>query len=133
RPSPRTTPWHRKCSGIGMEPIMTRRPRMQAVMPTRMSILTATRMSTPMCIPTPAAMVQQAIPDRMGTTMPADTIMHTSITGLELAGLLQLASPALPIGAFSYSPGLEAAIDAGLVQDAASAQDWIEQGLEIVS
>lgn len=64
---------------------------------------------------------------------PADTIMPTPITGLELAGLLQLASPALPIGAFSYSQGLEAAIDAGLVQDAASAQDWIRQGLEIVS
>ncbi len=59
--------------------------------------------------------------------------MHTPITSLELAGLLQLASPALPIGAFSYSQGLEAAIDAGLVQDAASAQDWIAQGLEIVS
>ena len=65
--------------------------------------------------------------------MPADMTMITAITGLELAGLLQLASPALPIGAFSYSQGLEAAIDAGLVQDAASAQDWIGQGLEIVS
>lgn len=59
--------------------------------------------------------------------------MATPITGLELAGLLQLASPALPIGAFSYSQGLEAAIDAGLVHDAASARDWIAQGLEIVS
>lgn len=59
--------------------------------------------------------------------------MHTPITSLELAGLLQLASPALPIGAFSYSQGLEAAIEAGLVRDAASAQDWIGQGLDVVS
>jgi len=28
-----------------------------------------------------------------------------------------LASPALPIGGFSYSEGLEAAVDAGLVRD----------------
>ena len=35
--------------------------------------------------------------------------------------LMWLASPALPIGAFSYSEGLEAAIDHGHVSDAASA------------
>jgi urease accessory protein len=40
--------------------------------------------------------------------------------------LLQLASPALPIGAFAYSQGLEAAVTAGLVHDEASAGDWIE-------
>jgi urease accessory protein len=44
--------------------------------------------------------------------------------------LLQLASPALPVGAYSYSGGLEAAIEAGLVTDAASAQRWIGDVLE---
>ena len=44
---------------------------------------------------------------------------------LSLIRLLQLASPALPVGAFSYSQGLEAAVEAGLVHDAASAQRWI--------
>ena len=39
--------------------------------------------------------------------------------------LLQLASPALPVGAYSYSQGLEAAIEAGRVTDAASASQWI--------
>ena len=39
--------------------------------------------------------------------------------------LLQLASPALPVGAYSYSQGLEAACEAGLVRDAASASAWI--------
>jgi urease accessory protein len=39
--------------------------------------------------------------------------------------LLQLASPALPVGAYSYSQGLESAVDAGIVRDAASAQAWI--------
>jgi urease accessory protein len=42
-----------------------------------------------------------------------------------LARLLQLASPALPVGAYSYSQGLESAVEAGLVKDAASAERWI--------
>jgi len=36
-------------------------------------------------------------------------------TNTELARLLQLASPTLPVGAFSYSQGLEAAVEAGIV------------------
>ncbi|MGN6579278.1 MAG: urease accessory protein UreF [Bordetella sp.] len=51
----------------------------------------------------------------------------------ELAALLQLASPALPIGAFSYSQALEAAIEAGLVVDADSARRWIAAGLDLLA
>jgi urease accessory protein len=40
-------------------------------------------------------------------------------------GLLQLASPALPIGAFSYSQGLEQANAQGWVTDESSAEQWI--------
>ncbi len=39
--------------------------------------------------------------------------------------LMWLASPALPVGGFSYSEGLEAAVDAGLVGDEAQAGDWL--------
>ncbi len=46
-----------------------------------------------------------------------------------LSAILQLASPALPIGAFSYSSGLESAIELGWVRDAASAQQWIASQL----
>lgn len=46
-----------------------------------------------------------------------------------LAALLHLASPQLPLGGFSYSQGLEAAVEAGDVRDEASAQCWIEDGL----
>jgi urease accessory protein len=42
-----------------------------------------------------------------------------------LLHLLQFASPALPIGGYSYSQGLETAIDRGTVTDAASAREWI--------
>jgi urease accessory protein len=50
----------------------------------------------------------------------------------KLTALLHLASPALPIGGFSYSQGLEAAVDAQIVYDAATARDWIEKGLRYV-
>ena len=48
----------------------------------------------------------------------------------ELARLLQLASPTLPIGAYSYSQGLEWLVETGTVTDAASAQRWIGDALE---
>jgi len=49
---------------------------------------------------------------------------------MNLAKLLQLASPTLPVGAYSYSGGLEAAVEAGVVTDAATAQQWIGEVLE---
>jgi urease accessory protein len=49
-----------------------------------------------------------------------------------LLHLLQFASPALPIGGYSYSQGLEAALDQGLVTDAASARAWLLRGLHEV-
>jgi len=50
----------------------------------------------------------------------------------ELTTLLHLASPALPIGGFSYSQGLEAAVETGVIHDASSAQHWIAAGLSQV-
>src|SRR2546430_2375215 len=44
---------------------------------------------------------------------------------LPLVRLLQFASPALPIGAYSYSQGLEWAVEQGTVHDAGSAATWI--------
>jgi urease accessory protein len=49
-----------------------------------------------------------------------------------LLHLLQLASPSLPVGAYSYSQGLEAAIENGMVQDEASARAWIADVLHHV-
>jgi urease accessory protein len=49
-----------------------------------------------------------------------------------LLHLLQFASPALPIGGYSYSQGLETAIDAGEVHDAATAREWIAGYLDEV-
>jgi urease accessory protein len=49
---------------------------------------------------------------------------------MSLAKLLQLASPTLPVGAYSYSGGLESAIDSGVVTNAATAEQWIGDVLE---
>jgi urease accessory protein len=43
----------------------------------------------------------------------------------QLLRLLHLASPALPIGGFHFSQGLEYAVEAGWVSDEASTLDWI--------
>jgi urease accessory protein len=59
------------------------------------------------------------------TTTPAtDTVIDAA-----LLRLIWLASPALPVGGFSYSEGLEPAVEAGLVHDEASAGEWIAQQL----
>ncbi|WP_075795964.1 urease accessory protein UreF [Massilia putida] len=54
------------------------------------------------------------------------------MNGARLLHLLQFASPALPIGGYSYSQGLEAAIDEGSVHDAISAHAWLVRYLDEV-
>lgn len=46
-----------------------------------------------------------------------------------MLALLQLASPALPIGGYSYSSGLEWAIESGAVRDEPGARQWIADAL----
>ena len=48
-----------------------------------------------------------------------------------LLQLMWLASPALPVGGFSYSEGLEAAVEAGLVQGEAQASAWLLDQLQL--
>jgi urease accessory protein len=61
----------------------------------------------------------------------ATTATTTTTTGMptptDLAALrlLQLCSPALPVGAFAYSEGLESAVHEGWIHDDASAAAWI--------
>ena len=49
---------------------------------------------------------------------------------LQLARLLQLASPALPVGAYTYSQGLEWAVESGVIRDEATAGRWIADLLD---
>jgi urease accessory protein len=48
-----------------------------------------------------------------------------------LLQLMWLASPALPVGGFSYSEALEAAVEAGLVQGEAQAGVWLRDQLQL--
>ena len=50
---------------------------------------------------------------------------HRPLTPTALLQLMQLASPALPVGGFSYSEGLEAAVEAGRVAEEAQATQWL--------
>lgn len=50
-------------------------------------------------------------------------------TERSLYKLMTWLSPAFPVGAFSYSHGLEWAVEDGLVPDEARLSDWIEAGL----
>ena len=57
---------------------------------------------------------------------PADTPMTTDTA---LLSLLRLVSPALPVGGFAYSQGLEYAVDAGWVKSEAKVRDWLAGAL----
>ncbi|AKJ31138.1 urease accessory protein UreF [Caldimonas brevitalea] len=48
-----------------------------------------------------------------------------------LLQLMWLASPALPVGGFSYSEGLEAAIESGRVTNETQAGDWLLDQLQL--
>lgn len=48
-----------------------------------------------------------------------------------LLTLLQLVSPSLPVGAYSYSEGLEALVEAGTITHQAALEHWLVQELQI--
>jgi urease accessory protein len=51
------------------------------------------------------------------------------ITNSHLLCLLQLASPALPVGAYSYSEGLETLVENNIINNQESLQQWLEAEL----
>ncbi len=58
--------------------------------------------------------------------------METTITltDTQLLSLLQLTSPALPVGAYSYSEGLEILVENGIITSLQSLQNWLESELK---
>ncbi|WP_228127164.1 urease accessory protein UreF [Psychrobacter lutiphocae] len=60
----------------------------------------------------------------------AITTMHTenqssNVSDLAILGLMQVVSPALPIGAFAWSQGLESTFELGWVKNEADLSDWL--------
>jgi urease accessory protein len=64
-------------------------------------------------------------------TAPRTTAMPTDTSAAALLRLMWLASPALPVGGFSYSEGLEAAVESGRVSDENTAAAWLVLQLQI--
>ena len=64
------------------------------------------------------------VAERMPTAMRA-TIMCTESTLLAHVRLMQLVSPSLPIGAFTYSQGLEWAVEQGWIANPLQLGDWL--------
>src|SRR4051812_36965341 len=65
----------------------------------------------------------------MVTAIATITAITTMSTERALYKLMTWLSPAFPVGAFSYSHGLEWAVENGLVPDEARLADWIMAGL----
>jgi urease accessory protein len=68
------------------------------------------------------------IPMLMTTSDPAPSDDRSGMTADEGAALYRLMtwlSPAFPVGAFAYSSGIEWAVEAGDIVDAASLRDWL--------
>jgi urease accessory protein len=75
---------------------------------------------------------------RQQVSMPMNTAMNTLMSmgrtasmTTELLQLIWLASPALPVGGFSYSEALEAAIDHAHVHDESSCANWLADQLHL--
>ena len=67
-------------------------------------------------------------PMLMTTSEPVPADAESGMTADEAAALYRLMtwlSPAFPVGAFSYSSGIEWAVEAGDITDAASLRDWL--------
>ncbi|MFV0681392.1 urease accessory protein UreF [Ottowia sp.] len=62
----------------------------------------------------------------MSASLPA-----TDLSAASLLRLIWLASPALPVGGFSYSEGLEAAIESDRITSEAGTADWLSDQLHL--
>jgi urease accessory protein len=107
---------------------------MATIMPAMiMPSMTTQRTATPNTFMTSIAVMITitAIPMRMTTSRPADVTLQvepvalSADEGAALYRLMTWLSPAFPVGAFSYSSGIEWAVEAGDIGDAASLQDWL--------
>jgi urease accessory protein len=75
-----------------------------------------------------AATITTITPMLMTTSEPDPADQRGGMTADEGAALYRLMtwlSPAFPVGAFSYSSGIEWAVEAGDITDAASLRDWL--------
>ncbi len=88
-------------------------------------------MATPIRIPSPAdaRMAPASDPDLSGPVAHGPAAMPPALPAASLLQLIWLASPALPVGGFSYSEGLEIAVECAGVTTEATAAAWLQEQL----
>jgi urease accessory protein len=67
----------------------------------------------------------------MAMGMAMDTSMTEHTGAMALVRLLHLVSPSLPVGAFTYSQGIEWAVEQGWLTDARGTELWLMDQLEL--
>jgi urease accessory protein len=95
-------------------------------MTTAITIMVTTIPTT--SIATTIITITTIIPMLMTTNEPGLAEARDGMTDGEAAALYRLMtwlSPSFPVGAFSYSSGIEWAVEAGDIKDAASLRDWL--------
>ena len=74
---------------------------------------------------TSTTMAEVPVPNPDSTAAPEFT------TDLSLTRLLQLCSVSLPVGGYAFSQGMEYAIDAGWIRNAAGVRSWVDEQLTL--
>ena len=77
------------------------------------------------------AQVAATITEARLTGMPQVVPRSAPLSASARLQLMWLASPALPVGGFSYSEGLEAAVDRARVTTEATASNWLQDQLHL--
>ncbi len=119
-------------------PTSTRMVTPGTIMPTAMRMITVTTMAMIMGLTMTTTIIMMSIasmliittttPMLMTTNEPDPAAMRGGMAEDEAAALYRLMtwlSPSFPVGAFAYSSGIEWAVEAGDITDAASLRDWL--------
>ncbi len=106
-------------------------PAMRTIMRRMITVITIIIMVTTITttsIATTIITITTIIPMLMTTNEPGPVEARDGMTESEVAALYRLMtwlSPSFPVGAFSYSSGIEWAVEAGDITDAASLRGWL--------
>jgi urease accessory protein len=117
---------------MGTKPIRMTTPgtitRMIMAMRTITAIITTAITITTIMTTMAVTGIITAIPMLMTTNSEVPPLSSVAMTESEAAALYRLMtwlSPSFPVGSFSYSSGIEWAVEAGDICDAASLKDWL--------
>jgi urease accessory protein len=110
--------------------IMPRMTMTRTITAITITVITTTAITTTITTTSIATTITTTTitPMLMTTSEPIPADAQTCLTADEAAALYRLMtwlSPAFPVGAFSYSSGIEWAVEAGDITDAASLRDWL--------